>query len=193
MNTSWNETERWALACQEGRNSNQLFGIVSLLNNESRKQGIIELLDRCFRNSWWSQVQILNWIRESKKNKKKSYSSGWWLVNLVLPLSLASRLKANLNLERISKNSSSDGPRALIANNPSPACPPFPFRLLFLNCNSRKAAAACCSLIMKRSMSSKQWFNIETYLSFVKDWKFLVSRSKKGERKGKEERTEDED
>lgn len=78
-------------------------------------------------------------------------------------------MKASLNLERISKNSSSDGPRARMASSPSPACPPLPFLLLFLNCNSRNAAAACCSRMMNRSMSSKQWFKIDTYLSFVKD------------------------
>ena len=38
------------------------------------------------------------------------------------PLSLANKLNASLNLLRISKNSSSLGPRARIANRPSPAC-----------------------------------------------------------------------
>ena len=78
-------------------------------------------------------------------------------------------MKASLNLERISKNSSSDGPRARMASSPSPACPPLPFLLLFLNCSSRNAAAACCNRMMNRSMSSKQWFKMDTYLSFVKD------------------------
>lgn len=102
---------------------------------------------------------------------------------LVLPLSLARRLNANLNFERISKNSSSEGPLARMAKSPSPACPPLPFLLLFLNCNSRRAAAACWSRIMKRSMSSKQWFKMETYLSFVRDLNYTVSMVKNDAKK----------
>lgn len=108
---------------------------------------------------------------------KKCTSSGA-LGSWMHPFSLARRLKASLNLDNISKNSSSAGPRALTASNPSPDSWPeefFPtfFRFCCRIWSSLNAAAECCSLMMNLSMSSKQWFKMETYLSFERDWSLV--------------------
>ena len=54
--------------------------------------------------------------------KAISVSDIFIIIQWEQPLSLANKLNASLNLLKISKNSSSLGPRARIARSPSPAC-----------------------------------------------------------------------
>ena len=65
-------------------------------------------------------IQIsINQTNQLTGVKRKCTNSGAF-GSCIHPFNLANKLNANLNLERISKNSSSHGPRARMASNPSP-------------------------------------------------------------------------
>lgn len=129
----------------------------------------------------------------------------WWiyivsgLLVLKLWIVFTKRLNESLNFWNISINSISGGGLARIVNIPSPMSFFFDLRFLytctifikynssivvesFVNyllrrSSSRDAAAACCSLAMNFSISSKQWFSTITSLSYFSLDVELVSSS----------------
>lgn len=130
----------------------------------------------------------------------------WGWIYVVSCLSLlklltvfTKRLNESLNFWNISINSISGGGLARIVNIPSPMSFFFDLRFLYISTifimynssivveslvnyllrrsSSRDAAAACCSLAMNFSISSKQWFSTITSLSYFSLDVELVSSS----------------